>query len=169
MNRLTPTLLTLSLLLPGSFAGADSRTLKFFHTHTGQSLQIEYFRDGFYREQSLDQLRQFLSDFRNGQSIEMDPHLLDILHDLQQETGSTGTFEVISAYRSPETNEMLRSRSNGVARNSQHLHGRAIDVRLTDVDTKTLQEAALALKAGGVGYYRKSNFIHIDTGRVRRW
>ncbi len=99
----------------------------------------------------------------------MDPTLFDILHSLQKATGSTGAFEVISAYRSPETNEMLRRRSSGVAKRSQHLLGKAIDVRLTDVDTHTLRDVALSMKLGGVGYYPRSNFIHLDTGRVRRW
>jgi uncharacterized protein YcbK (DUF882 family) len=99
----------------------------------------------------------------------MDPGVFDILFEIQQRTGSTGVFEVISAYRSPETNEMLHSNSGGVARNSQHLLGKAIDVRLTDLDTAKLRDIALSLERGGVGYYSESNFVHVDTGRVRRW
>jgi uncharacterized protein YcbK (DUF882 family) len=169
MIKTALTFVTLLACLSSFRAGADVRSLKFFHTHTGKTLEIEYFSDGEYSTEAMQALNLFLADFRNHQTTEMDPALLDILYRIKQQTGSHGTFEVISAYRSPETNDMLRSRSNGVAKNSQHLHGRAIDVRLTDVDTKTLQQTALALKAGGVGYYRKSDFVHIDTGRVRRW
>jgi uncharacterized protein YcbK (DUF882 family) len=99
----------------------------------------------------------------------MDPGVFDILFEIQQASGSTGTFEVISAYRSPATNEMLRSNSSGVAKNSQHLLGTAIDVRLTDLDTVELRDVALELQRGGVGYYNKSDFVHVDTGRVRQW
>ena len=169
MNKPTLTLITLLACFSSLRAGADVRSLKFFHTHTGKTLEIQYYSAGEYSTDALQTLNEFLADFRNQQAIEMDPALLDILHNIQQKTGSDGTFEVISAYRSPETNEMLRSRSNGVAKNSQHITGRAIDVRLSDVDTRTLQETALSLKAGGVGYYHKSDFVHIDTGRVRRW
>jgi uncharacterized protein YcbK (DUF882 family) len=161
--------LTFLMLVFTSGTGANIQTLKFYHTHTGNKFQIEYFSNGEYGPDSLQDLNVFLADFRNNTRIDMDPKLLDILYSIQQKTGSKGTFEVISAYRSPETNEMLRSRSNGVARNSQHVLGKAIDVRLTDVDTKSLREVALALQAGGVGYYHKSDFVHIDTGRVRHW
>jgi uncharacterized protein YcbK (DUF882 family) len=150
-------------------AQGDERSLRFFHTHTGRSIEVVFWSDENYRPEALTALNGFLSDWRNGERIEMDPDLLDALYRIQQAVGSTGTFEVISAYRSPETNEMLRSRSNGVARKSQHLLGKAIDVRLSDVDTRTLRDAALSLGLGGVGYYEKSDFVHIDTGRVRRW
>jgi uncharacterized protein YcbK (DUF882 family) len=99
----------------------------------------------------------------------MDPGVFDILFAIQQASGSTGTFEVISAYRSLATNEMLRSKSDGVAKHSQHLLGTAIDVRLTDLDTAKLRDVALQLKRGGVGYYQQSDFVHVDTGRVRQW
>jgi uncharacterized protein YcbK (DUF882 family) len=101
--------------------------------------------------------------------IDMDPALLDFLHAAQQRVGSTGTYEIISAYRSPRTNEMLRRNGGGVAKRSMHLQGKAIDVRLTDADTRDLRQAGLDLSRGGVGYYSKSNFVHLDTGRVRRW
>ena len=117
----------------------------------------------------MESISDFLKDFRNGEKIAIDPALLEFLYDLQRTLGSTGTFEVISAYRSPQTNEMLRSRSNGVARRSQHLLGKAIDVRLDDVDLATLRDTAIAMKRGGVGYYPRSNFVHLDAGRVRRW
>ena len=168
-TTLAATALALLTLLFTANTGAKTQALKFYHTHTGKTFQIEYFSNGEYGPDSLHQLNVFLADFRNSTRIDMDPGLLEILHRIQQETGSNGTFEVISAYRSPETNEMLRSRSNGVAKNSQHLHGKAIDIRLSDVETNTVHKVALALKAGGVGYYRNSDFVHIDTGRVRHW
>ena len=164
------TILVTALATLSSYAEEDSRTLSFFHTHTGKSLEVTYWCRGEYREEALGQLREILADWRNSEQVDIDPGLLDLLYRIRQATGSTGRFEIISAYRSPETNEMLRQRSNGgVAQRSQHLLGKAIDVRLTDIDTRALYEAALALKAGGVGYYAKLDFVHVDTGRVRRW
>lgn len=150
-------------------SAVDERRLSFYHTHTGESLAVTYFRDGEYDASALGELNHFLADFRTGDETEMDPAVFDILHEIQIVTGSTGTFEVISAYRSAATNEMLRSDSGGVARNSQHLLGKAIDVRLTDLETAELRDVALSLRRGGVGYYEKSDFVHVDTGRVRRW
>lgn len=147
----------------------DERRLAFYHTHTGESLDIIYSRGGEYIDEALVEINAFLGDFRSGDSTEMDLELLDLIYDLREAVGSDGTYQVISAYRSPQTNEMLRSRGGGVARNSQHLLGKAIDVRLTGVDTAVLRDAAIELQRGGVGYYQKSDFVHVDTGRVRRW
>ncbi len=159
-----------TLMLPLRRAGAaDERRLKFFHTHTAKRLDVVYKRNGEYVSEALSDINAFLFDFRTGDSTEMDPHLLDLIHDLREALGSEGTYEVISAYRSPKTNEILRGRSNGVAKNSLHLQGKAIDVRLTDVELTKLRDTAIALQRGGVGYYASSNFVHIDTGRVRRW
>jgi uncharacterized protein YcbK (DUF882 family) len=164
------TLLVACLALPNAFGNiSDARTLKFYHTHTLEQIEITYFSGGVYQEEQLDQLNRFLSDWRNGEGREIDPELMDILWDIQQVTGNRGTYEVISAYRSPETNAMLRSRSSGVAKNSQHLHGKAIDVRLRGLETRVLRDTALDLKRGGVGFYAKSDFVHVDTGRVRSW
>jgi len=163
-------LLSLLLLPWGIDASASGdRLLSFLHTHTNQRITVTYYCDGAYVPEALEELNRFLFDFRTGDVVDMDPELFDILHSLQKTTGSTGTFEVISAYRSPETNEMLRRRGSGVAQHSQHLLGKAIDVRLTDVDTRILRDVALSMESGGVGYYPRSNFIHVDTGRVRRW
>ena len=104
-----------------------------------------------------------------GQLGAIDPELLDLLYDLRNELDSEGTFEVISAYRSPKTNEMLRANSSGVAKNSQHLRGTAIDIRLRGTRTNKLRDAAWEMQRGGVGYYEMSDFVHVDTGRVRRW
>ena len=120
---------------------------------------------------ALGEINVFLSDFRTGDLVEMDPELLDIIYDARESLGSSATYQVISAYRSPQTNEMLRNRSasSGVARTSQHLLGKAIDVRLEGVDSAQLRDAAISLQRGGVGYYQDSVFVHMDTGRVRRW
>lgn len=152
-----------------ALAGVRRRSLSLHNTHTNEKLDIAYFEDGEYVSGALRRLAQYLRDFRNGQVHGFDPALFDQLHTVQSMLGVGGRFEVISGYRSPDTNAMLRRRSSGVAKHSLHLEGRAIDVRLTSVDTAQLRDAALELAAGGVGYYRRSDFVHMDTGRVRRW
>lgn len=153
--------------LSGNTGG--EKTLNFYHTHTGDTLRVTYFRQGEYVPEALADIRVFLADWRDGEQHEMDPQLMDILWQLQKGAGSTGTWEVISAYRSPKTNEMLRGKSSGVASKSQHLLGKAIDVRLRGLELKKLHASARNLKLGGVGYYPTSNFVHVDTGRVRYW
>jgi uncharacterized protein YcbK (DUF882 family) len=157
-------------LSQGTTATGD-RELSFYHTHTGKRLNVVYWQDGDYIDAALEEINAFLSDFRTGDRVEMDPELLDVIYDVRESLGSTGTYQIISAYRSPETNEMLRNRSasSGVARKSQHVLGKAIDVRLEGVKTAELRDAAIRLQRGGVGYYEKSDFVHMDTGRVRRW
>lgn len=147
------------------------RTLEFLHLHTGERLTVEYFSAGQYVPDALQAVNHLLRDFRTNDVAEMDPALLDLLHRLRETTGSRQPFEVISAYRSPRTNEMLRNRSahSGVATASLHMRGQAIDIRLGDVALPQLRDAALSLQAGGVGYYARSNFVHVDTGRVRHW
>jgi len=159
-----------ALLLPAKpVMAVDEKQLSFYHTHTKKKLHVTYSRNGEYIESALDEINNFLFDFRTGDATKIDPELIDLIHDIRESLGSSGTFEVISGYRSQKTNEMLRNRSSGVAKNSQHLVGKAIDVRLDDIKLTKLRDAALAMKRGGVGYYEKSNFVHIDTGRVRRW
>ena len=153
--------------LSGNTGG--EKTLRFYHTHTGETLRVTYFRQGEYVTEAFTDLRVFLADWRDGEQHDMDPKLMDILWQLHQATGSSGTWEVISAYRSPETNEMLRGKSSGVASKSQHLIGKAIDVRLRGLELQQLHESATNLKLGGVGYYPSPNFVHVDTGRVRYW
>ena len=148
---------------------SDARTLNLYHTHTLETLELTYFENGLYLLEPMEQLRAFLADWRNGDQHEIDPKLMDILWEIQRVTGNNDTYEVISAYRSMETNQYLRGKSKGVAQNSQHLLGKAIDVRLRGLDTRKLRDTALALKLGGVGYYEKTDFVHVDTGRVRRW
>lgn len=161
--------LSLVFVLMCSAAYADSRDLTFYHTHTGKSLTVVYLRDGAYQPEALAQVEDFLKDFRNGQRHPIDPALLDVLYEIKTRTGAQQPFEVISAYRSPETNTMLRSQSSGVAERSMHLQGQAIDVRLRDVQLDRLRKVALDLKRGGVGFYPGSDFVHVDTGRVRHW
>jgi len=156
------------LLAPPVFA-AQSRALSFYHTHTGERLKITFAERGALVPGALEEVSRFLRDFRTGLMHPIDPALLETLHELQRKTGARGPYEIISAYRSPQTNEMLRARSNGVAQGSLHMEGRAIDVRLRGVATVRLREAALKLQAGGVGYYPESDFVHVDTGRVRFW
>jgi len=147
----------------------DEQTLSFYHTHTQESLTVTFAVNGEFVDSALHEINRFLADFRTGDIIEMDPELLNFIFDVRESLGSGGLYEVISAYRSPATNDMLRQSSSGIARNSQHLLGKAIDVRLRGVDTAELRDAALALKRGGVGYYQSSDFVHMDTGSVRRW
>lgn len=173
-HRLAPgSLLSLALavlMLPAEpILAVDERSLSFYHTHTQKTLEVTYQRNGEFIESALSEINGFLFDFRTGDATTIDPDLVDLIYEVREATGSAGTFEVISAYRSPKTNAQLRSKSSGVAKNSQHLLGKAIDVRLRGVELTTLRDAALAMQAGGVGYYEKSNFVHIDTGRVRRW
>jgi uncharacterized protein YcbK (DUF882 family) len=152
-----------------AIAVAAPRRLTFAHTHTGEKLDVVYYENGAYMQDALEEINYILRDFRSNEVFGMDVALLDFLHTTQRLVVSHGQFEIISAYRSPATNEMLRTRGGGVARNSQHLRGKAIDVRLTDVATADLRQAALGLARGGVGYYPKSDFVHLDTGRVRWW
>lgn len=162
---------TAGLLVPGiaSAQPMDPKVLRFNHTHTGEKLAIEYWRAGTYEPEGLDAINRLMRDFRTGDVHPIDPSLLDLLHDVARRTESSRPFEIISAYRSPKTNAALNSHSDGVAKNSLHLRGKAIDVRLADVPLKDLRRAALAAGRGGVGYYAGSNFVHVDTGRVRTW
>lgn len=145
------------------------RALIFAHTHTGEHLDVEYFRDGAYVPDALHSVNHFLRDFRTGDIHPIDPGLLDLLHHLTAMTEARAPFQVISGYRSPATNAMLRHRSEGVASGSLHMQGQAIDIRLADVPLPLLRKAALAAGRGGVGYYPASDFVHVDTGRVRHW
>ncbi len=148
---------------------SDLRTLKFVHTHTGEHLVATYAKDGCYVPDCLARLNYFLRDFRTGDSHLMDPKLLDVLFDVQVAADRDDEFQVISGYRSPQTNASLRDKSHGVAEHSLHMQGQAIDIRLTGYNTRKLRDLARALQRGGVGYYADSDFVHVDTGRVRYW
>ena len=147
----------------------NAKTLTLEHTHTGERLAITYAVGDDYVPASLKKVNQFLRDHYSGTVGRMDPELLDLLYDIKQECGVEEPFQVISGYRCPSTNRKLRKRSRGVARKSLHMEGRAIDVRLPGVPLAVLRDAAVSLKAGGVGYYAGQQFIHIDTGGVRQW
>ena len=160
----------LGSVLAGSppVAAAQERTLAFHHTHTGERLQVVYYARGGYLRDALGSVDRLLRDFRTGEQHSIDPRLLDTLCALRAACGG-GAFEIISGYRSPGTNAMLRRASTGVAQDSLHTTGRAIDVRLVGTATARLRDEAIALGHGGVGYYPASDFIHLDTGRVRTW
>ena len=148
---------------------AANRSLSFVHTHTGETLTTEYFCDGCYQPQAMTQINRLLRDFRTGQEHVIDPRVLDILFDLQALTDREATFEVISGYRSPQTNALLHSRSHQVAEHSLHMDGEAIDIRVDGFATAKLHQLALSMARGGVGYYPTSDFVHVDCGRVRQW
>ena len=148
---------------------ADAHTLAFYHIHTAETLKITYREQGTLVPGALEEIKHFLRDFRTAQKHDIDVALLDELYRLYAEFDHRGNFEVISGYRSPRTNAALRHVTSGVAENSLHISGRAIDVRLTSATTKDLRDAAIALQCGGVGYYPESNFVHVDTGAFRTW
>ncbi len=143
--------------------------LSLHNLHTGESLHTVYRESGRYVMAALTEIDEFLRDFRTGDVHRIDPKLLDLLTTLRDVTGARGPFQVISGYRSPATNAMLHARSSGVAKHSLHMDGQAIDIRHHRIDTATLHRAALSLKRGGVGFYPRSDFVHVDTGRVRWW
>jgi len=159
-------------IAPAALASAtETRTLNFVHTHTGEKLRAVYSKSGCYQADCLQQVNHFLRDFRTGEVHTIDPALLDVLYDLQVLADREAAFQIISGYRSPLTNAQLRgkSKSSGVATHSLHMDGLAVDVRLSGFDTAKLHKLAMSLQRGGVGYYRDSDFVHVDTGRVRYW
>ena len=151
-----------------SIAALATQPMSFYHTHTGERLKINYSCDGC-KPSTLKKVNNFLRDFRSGEVHSIDPTLLDILNQIQQKSGSKGVIEIISGFRSPTTNNLLRSKSSGVAKKSLHMKGQALDIRLTDLNTKDLRDVSISLQQGGVGYYAKNDFVHIDTGRFRTW
>jgi uncharacterized protein YcbK (DUF882 family) len=147
----------------------ERRALSLVHTHTGERLSTVYYEAGAYVATALQRVNQLLRDFRTDTLYPIDPGVLDRLHLLQAAAGSDEAFQVICGYRSPATNATLRHASSGVAEHSLHMQGRAIDVRLPGVGTARLALLARSQQGGGVGYYRVSDFVHVDTGRVRTW
>src|SRR5690606_3999825 len=149
-------------------AQAETRTLKLYFTHTRERAEITYKRNGRYLQDGLNQINRFLRDWRRNESTKMDPRLLDLLWETYRATGARDYIHVVSAYRSPATNEMLRKRSSGVASKSQHMLGKAIDFYIPGVKLADLRRVALSLHGGGVGYYPKSGspFVHLDVGSV---
>ena len=151
-----------------SIAMLTQEPMSFYHTHTGEHFKIDYSAKE-YTSSALNKFDYFLRDFRTGKVQPIDPTLLNILYSIQQKSGSRGVIEIISGYRSPGTNKLLHSKSSGVARRSLHMKGRALEIRFTDLKTRDLRDVAISLQQGGVGYYPKSDFVHIDTGRFRTW
>lgn len=148
------------------------RSLMLDHTHTRERIDLVYASGEQYLPQALGSLNHFLRDHYSGDVGQIDPQLFDLLHNVRQALGGGVplSYQIISGYRSPITNARLRStRGGGVASHSLHMDGKAIDVRLPGVPLTELRDAALSLKAGGVGYYPRDQFVHIDTGRVRTW
>ena len=172
-------LATAAALVPGRADAATAaapakreRTLSFFHTHTGERLKVAYCCNGEYQPEALAQLNHLLRDFRVNEERAIDPQLFDLLHELGGTLETDQPFHIISGYRSPKTNLMLRERGGahtGVASSSLHMVGKAMDIRVPGVKLDHLRTAAASLKLGGVGFYPSSNFVHVDTGRVRYW
>ena len=146
-----------------------SRRIALLNLHTGERINVEYFRSGSYVPDAMSAIETVLRDFRNGDRHAIDPRLMDYLVDVAHGAAIEPAFSVISGYRSPQTNAHLRDLSTGVAQHSLHMEGRAIDVRTAATDCANLAAHAEDLKRGGVGYYRGSNFVHLDTGAFRTW
>lgn len=145
------------------------RDLSFYNTHTGESASVEYCRAGRLIPEALAKIDHILRDHRSGETKPIDVRLLDLLHTLARTLGTEKPYHVISGYRSRETNEFLRARGEGVAAGSLHLVGKAVDVRVPGLALRDLYRAAVKLGGGGVGIYPRSDFVHIDVGRVRTW
>ncbi|MFI4988236.1 MAG: DUF882 domain-containing protein [Alphaproteobacteria bacterium] len=152
-----------------SLGRAQYRLVALDNLHTGEKLNVHYWVNGHYVRGALHQVNYNLRDFRNGHVHAIDPQLLDLLDGLRRLLNTGEPFQVISGYRSPETNAMLHEESNGVAVNSLHVQGRAIDIRLAGRSLRSLHKAAVRLRRGGVGYYPSADFVHVDVGRVRYW
>src|SRR6185295_12733881 len=160
-----------SLLAPiaSATAAIEPRRVSLFNLHTGDRFSDAYWEQGNYVPDAMTAIKHVMRDFRSNETHDIDPRLLDQLHQLNGLVGAAAPYQIISGYRSPTTNAMLHANSDGVATHSLHLDGRAIDIRVAGVDLTHLRDAALSLRAGGVGYYQASDFVHVDTGRVRHW
>jgi len=144
--------------------------LHLYHIHTRERLDVVYRRGDVYDPAALARINQYLRDYRTGDIRPYDPRVFDLLHDVIRSVGrADGQIQIVCGYRTPHTNEYLRRHGHGVARHSLHMQGMAIDIRVPGVTAAEIRDAALALHRGGVGYYAASNFVHIDTGRIRRW
>jgi len=165
--------LSLCLFIPSStetaVANGDTRTLHLYHAHTGESIDATYRVDGHYDPAVLQKLNWFLRDWRRNEETNMDPRLFDAVWEAYRGAGATKPITVVCGYRSPQTNEMLRHRSRGVAEHSQHILGKAMDTTMPGMSMERVREVAMRLQMGGVGYYGDSNFVHIDVGGVRAW
>ena len=157
-------------IVQAAFSGFNARkTLALEHHHTGETLNLTYYEQGRYIHGALDEISHFLRDYHNDSVHSVDPALLDQLYDVKLLLGVKRPFHIVSGYRSPQTNASLRRHSRGVARQSLHMEGRAVDIRIEGVSARTIRDAGLSLQRGGVGYYPNSNFVHLDTGDIRAW
>lgn len=165
--------LLLGVIVPSqtqtAIANGDTRTLQLYHSHTGESISATFRVNGVYDSAVLDKLNWFLRDWRNNDATRMDPRLFDIVWEVYRTAGATEPIVIFSAYRSPETNAMLRRRSSGVAEYSQHMVGKAMDTTMPSMSMQRIREIGMRLQRGGVGYYPGSNFVHLDVGNVRSW
>ncbi|MFL5013173.1 DUF882 domain-containing protein [Rhizobium sp.] len=173
-QTILPALFALPALVgSASFASAEDRALKLFFTHTGERATITYKRDGKFDPKGLAQINRFLRDWRRNEPTRMDPRLLDLVWEVYKRSGGTDYIHIVSAYRSPTTNNMLRNRSRttGVAKKSQHMLGKAMDFYVPGVKLSRLRALAMQMQVGGVGYYPTSGspFVHLDVGNVRAW
>lgn len=148
---------------------ASRRELRFYNTHTNESLDICYCAEGRYLPEALRAVNHIMRDHRTGEVRPIDPRLLDLLHGIGKQAGDAPPLHIISGYRSPATNASLRRRSGGVARRSLHMQGTAVDIRIPEIPLPRLHKIALGMGKGGVGYYPKSDFVHVDIGQVRHW
>ncbi len=157
--------------LQNAIAQGDTRTISFHHIHTDEELTVTYKVNGRYDEEALRKINSLMRDWRESKSVAVDPHLIDLLWEVHREVGAKEAIWIVCGYRSPETNSMLRRRSNGVAEFSQHMLGKAIDFYIPGVPLEQLREAGLRAERGGVGFYPTSGapFVHMDTGSVRHW
>jgi uncharacterized protein YcbK (DUF882 family) len=151
-----------------SYTG-ETRSVAMFNTHTGESLNLVYCENGHYVREAFSEINFFFRDFRANLVKQIDPRLIDLLHTIHQSSDTSKPFNLVSGYRSPQTNAMLAAQNEGVARHSMHIEGKAADINLPGRQLSLLQRVALALRFGGVGYYPQSGFVHVDTGRIRRW
>ena len=158
-----------TLIPQSAFATPSRRTLHLYETHSFENASVTYWTDGWYNPDALHRLSIFLRDWRTDEVTEMDPRLLDAMALIQERLGSDEPINVICGYRSPTTNAVLASQRGGVARNSYHVRGQAADIRLPHRTLGALRQTAQALEMGGVGFYPRSGFVHIDTGPVRSW
>lgn len=150
-------------------AAQAGRNVRIMNAHTGETFSGEYWHEGRYRPDAFAEIKKIMRDHRTDEKFPIDPRLIDILYVLQRRLDRGKPFDLFSGYRSPASNAMLRRSSEGVARNSLHMSGQAADINLPGIRLSTLKATAIGLKSGGVGFYPKSDFVHVDTGRVRTW
>src|SRR3569623_1173034 len=164
-------LLGVNDVLQTASAEGDSRTISFLHLHTRETITVTYKRNGRYDPDALMKLDWIMRDWRKNEDVKMDPKLFDILWEVNREVGGSQPIEVICGYRAPSTNNMLRARSSGVAENSNHTTGHAMDFEIPGVPLAKIREVGLRLQRGGVGFYPTSGspFVHLDTGTIRHW